>query len=185
MRLTDEDKERIAELRAAGNSYQRISDELGFPLSTVKSYIRRHGVGASSLVGDETTMYVYCLHCGAKLQHLPKKKRKKFCSDKCRTLWWSEHKDKICRKKVKRCCVYCGKEFEADGSSPKKYCSSACYFKDRFQDYTPKAQRNDCGAAAGGEKCATLLDGCLCASCAWFYDGKRHCTGCETVDKSL
>lgn len=185
MRLTDEDKERIAEFRAAGTSYRKISNALGFSLSTIKSYIRRHGVGASSLVGDEKTLYIYCLHCGAKLHHLPKKKRKKFCSDKCRVLWWAEHSDKSNRKRAVRTCLYCGKEFEADGSSPKKYCSSACYFKDRFKDYTPKAQRNDCSTAAGGEKCATLLDGCLCASCAWFYDGQRHCAGSETVDKSL
>lgn len=178
MRLTDEDKEHIAELRAAGDSYQQISDKLGLSINTVKSYINRHGL-------RKNTMYVYCLQCGAELHQVPKTKRKKFCNDNCRAAWWSAHPDRINRKKVKRSCLYCGKEFEANESSTKKYCSTDCYFKDRFKDYTPKAHGHDRSTAFSGEKHTAMPDGCLCASCAWFYDGKRHCSGCETADDNL
>lgn len=134
---------------------------------------------------DEDRLYIYCLHCGVKLQQIEKAKRKKFCCEACRHVWWREHKEYSKRKTTTRNCVFCGKEFEVNENSSKKYCSTDCYFKDRFKDNMPKSQRNDRGAISGGEKYTGLPDGCLCTSCAWFYDSKRHCSGCETASKNI
>lgn len=185
MRLTDEDKQQIAEMRLAGKSYQKIADELGHSKNTVKSYLKRHGIEKSTLVGNEDLMYIYCLQCGAKLQQREKTKPKKFCNDACRMAWWSAHQDRLNRKTIMRTCIHCGKEFKVNESSSKKYCSSECYFKDRFKDHTPKAQKANCSTVSGREKCTALPDGCLCYSCAWFYDGERHCTGCQMADENL
>ena len=185
MRLTEEDKQKIAKMRLDGKSYQKIATALGFSKSTVKSYLRRQGIKVLPPVDYEKLMYIYCLQCGAKLQQNEKTKRKKFCCDACRMAWWKAHQDQLNRKTITRSCVFCGKEFEVNEGSSKKYCSTDCYFKDRFRDYTPKAHRHDRCAAVGGEKHSALPDGCLCASCAWFYDGERHCSGCQTADENV
>lgn len=74
-----------------------------------------------------------CLFCGTPVQQLPGRKEKKFCSASCRTLWWNRNKYKIPRKTVHTYrCPTCGKEFYAYGTTKRKYCSQACYFKGRF-----------------------------------------------------
>ena len=185
MRLTEADKEKIVKMRLDGKSYQQIATATGCSKSTVQSYLRRQGINVPPPVDYNKAMYIYCLQCGAQLHQVEKTKRKKFCCDACRMAWWKEHQDEVNRKMITRTCVFCGKEFEVSESSSKKYCSTDCYFKARFQGNTPNAQGHDRHTAAGGEEYSTLPDGCLCASCAWFYDGKRHCTGCKTADETL
>lgn len=79
-----------------------------------------------------------CLFCGTPVQQLPGRKEKKFCSASCRTLWWNRNKYKIPRKTVHTYrCPTCGKEFYAYGTTKRKYCSKACYFKGRFYSAPP------------------------------------------------
>ena len=53
--------------------------------------------------------------------------------EKCRLAWWNEHRDSMNRKAVYRLtCAYCGEVFDSYGNKSRKYCSHACYIKDRF-----------------------------------------------------
>ena len=112
----------VEELRQMGYSYKTIAEKLNISVNTVKSYCRRNNLKTSQ-----------CAVCGAELTHIPHKKKKKFCSDKCRMKWWREHKHMINRKtKEEFKCEFCGKTFNAYPKAARKYCSHECYVKARF-----------------------------------------------------
>ena len=111
-------KHQISVLRGKGATYASIAVELGLSENTVKSHCRRHGI----VTGTEV-----CPECGQRLVHLPKKKPKRFCSDKCRLAWWAKHPEAQNRKAVyKFICPRCEKAFTAYGNAKRKYCSGAC-----------------------------------------------------------
>ena len=59
------------------------------------------------------------------------KKKKRFCSDKCRMSWWNHHRDKLQhRNPISIKCKCCRKVFISSDSS-RKYCSMNCYNKTR------------------------------------------------------
>ena len=118
--MTDSIKNEIVQLRRSGVGYGRISRQLGIPLSTVKSYCRRHNV----VGGVKGTV---CMQCGHHLEQVPHRKKKKFCSDGCRITWWNHHKHLMPTNSV---CVHCGKAFH--GRNGCKYCSHQCYVAERF-----------------------------------------------------
>lgn len=48
--------------------------------------------------------------------------------------WWKEHPKMLNKKAVYTyTCAGCGRKFTAYGNSKRKYCSHACYIKDRFK----------------------------------------------------
>lgn len=69
----------IQMLREKGYGYKRIASELNLSVNTVKSYCRRHPVPAVKSNDDSV-----CLNCGKPIEQIPQRKKKKFCSDKCR-----------------------------------------------------------------------------------------------------
>ncbi len=113
-------KDKVLELKNKGYSYNAISKELGIPVSTAKTYLRRDSIERGSK----------CKHCGAELINVVGKKLKKFCSDKCRMTWWNSHRDD-----VKRNTFYtfkfpcCNSDFVAYGNKKRIYCSIACFTK--------------------------------------------------------
>lgn len=74
------ERKEIERMRMDGFGPTRIADELELSVNTVKSYIRRH----LSLRNA-----VYCLQCGMAVKQTPGRKRKKFCSDRCRSQYWN------------------------------------------------------------------------------------------------
>lgn len=135
--MTDKQKAYIIKLRASGYGYGKIAQELGISLNTVKSFCRRNamngntaGKPAVALMGTTT----FCENCGREIQQSAKRKKKRFCSDKCRNEWWNSHLDQVKRKAVYSFrCLYCGKEFHIYGDKRRKYCSHVCYIADRFK----------------------------------------------------
>ena len=105
---------------------------LGLSANTVKSFCKRKRVApiapntqASLTALSETA----CLYCGEKIEILPHRKSKRFCSDACRLRWWHAHRDRE-KNAADRRCFFCGRVFRS--SREQKYCSHACYIKERF-----------------------------------------------------
>ena len=134
--MTDNQKTEIAKLRAAGKGYGNIARTLGISLNTVKSFCRRNNSHEStadpSVVFTGETMR--CENCGREIRQMVKRKRKRFCCDKCRNAWWNSHLDCVKRKAIYEfTCPHCGKKFQTYGDKRRKYCSHACYIAARFQ----------------------------------------------------
>ena len=120
--MTSEEKRRVLEMHDSGMGYRAISRVTGISISSV-AYICR-----TSAPEEAKT----CLQCGAKLEHTSGKKKKKFCSDKCRMLWWHAHQDRINKQAYYTAvCQQCGKEFISYGNDHRKYCSRECYAEHR------------------------------------------------------
>ncbi len=134
--MTDNQKAQIIKLRVAGYGYGSIAGTLGISPNTVKSFCRRNDINADTatetvqLTGETTA----CENCGREIQQIAKRKKKRFCCDKCRNEWWNSHLNQVKRKAVYNLrCKYCGKEFHIYGDKRRKYCSHECYIADRFK----------------------------------------------------
>lgn len=133
--MTEDQKIKIGNLRAAGFGYKKIAEQMELSENTIKTYCRRNGLGGNLAMQDgsgQADKHV-CRYCGAEVEQKPGRKEKKFCSDKCKNKWWNKHLDKVKRKAVYRFeCPYCQKPFTAYGNANRKYCSHECYIADRF-----------------------------------------------------
>lgn len=130
--MTDAQKIKIGNLRAVGYGYKKIAEQMGVSENTIKTYCRRHGLGGNKSRQGKSTENV-CLCCGVAIKQTPGRKKKKFCSDKCRNKWWNAHLDEVNRKAVYEFeCPHCKKIFTAYGNKNRKYCSHECYIADRF-----------------------------------------------------
>jgi len=130
--MTDKQKQSINILRKEGYGYGTIAKKLGMKKDTVKSYCRRHGV--EKIVRTPENMYTICRNCGEHIEQNPKRKKKLYCSDKCRLIWWRMHPELLNRKAIyEYLCLECGKAFQAYGNANRKYCSHDCYIKHRFE----------------------------------------------------
>lgn len=129
-RMNEKQKKQIVEMRAGGHSYKSISDYMEISINTVKSFCRRN----KNLIDQTKTKKVdatngICEECGLPVYQYPNRKRKRFCSDRCRLAWWArERKNK--KTGNHHICTFCKTGFQSPGS--RKYCSHACYIKDRF-----------------------------------------------------
>ena len=89
-------KKQIILLRRSGESYSKIADALGISINTVKSFCHRNNLAGGQVFQAHA---MFCPQCGAKLQQITGRKKKNFCSDKCRMAWWNSHPEKMNRKK--------------------------------------------------------------------------------------
>lgn len=120
----------IKDLRLKNMSYQEISAALNLSINTVKSYCRRNNLGGIRKKEEGVKL---CPNCGEKVQSMAGRKEKRFCSDQCRQAWWNKNLDRVRRKAFYAfTCSYCQEPFNAYGNKKRKYCSHACYIKDRF-----------------------------------------------------
>ena len=130
--MTEEEKTAIADYRRNGCGYKKIGQLLGVSENTVKTYCRRNGLSGYATSRHITDKNI-CKWCGAKIRQTPGKKTRKFCSDSCRNHWWNSHLYMVERKaNYNFVCPVCGKRFVVYGNKNRKYCSHACYIKDRF-----------------------------------------------------
>lgn len=129
--MTDEQKLMIEEYRRKGVGYKQIAKELEMSPNSVKSYCRRNKLSNEDLKKDDGEFF--CEQCGTIIPQVKGRKRKRFCSDKCRNQWWNSHLDQVKRKAVyEYVCPVCGKAFSVYGNAKRKYCSHACYVIGRF-----------------------------------------------------
>ncbi len=123
--------EKIQDLRNSGKSMGQISKETGIPVSTVKSYFRRHKPLGDEEEGTHTSPE-FCVECGKPLKRGGPGKPKRFCKESCRRAWWKAHKNLVCSDSLQIECACCGKGFVSFKSRKQKYCSHGCYIKARF-----------------------------------------------------
>ena len=96
--MTNEQKLQIAAYRKAGMGYKQIAKELDLSANSVKSYCRRNGLSNEAL--EQRLPESACENCGKSIEQKKGKKKKRFCSDKCRNQWWNSHLDQVKRKAV-------------------------------------------------------------------------------------
>lgn len=135
--MTTEQKQRIMEMRDAGMGYSRIATSLSLSVNTVKSFCQRNAKpkenAPQAIVIPKAQMQTYCKKCGKTIVQTPGRKKKIFCSDRCRMAWWNSHLDQVNRKAMtEHTCLACGKVFVVYGSRERKYCSHSCYIQMRF-----------------------------------------------------
>lgn len=128
-------KTQINNMRCEGLGYKAIAKELDISENTVKSFCRRNNLTKAENIS--TITYTedknYCKNCGELVEQNDKKKKKQFCSDKCRMEWWNTHRELVHHKNIHtKLCPGCNKEFKYYGKAERKYCSYACYIADRF-----------------------------------------------------
>ena len=76
------------------------------------------------------------------------------------------------RKKVKKLCIVCGKEYRTVVPSRRKYCSSACHQRDSYQRYKNVQEKcPECGKTFMHSKFRAQL--CCSRKCANKYRGKE------------
>ena len=129
--LTNNQKEEIAKLRESGSSFAHISDRLNISVGTIKSYCSRNNIFAPASYESKNL----CLNCHKPIYQNNKAKRRKFCSDTCRTAWWNSHKNYVHQREsaiYRIPCVNCAVVFKSYGNKHRKYCSKECYFSHRF-----------------------------------------------------
>ena len=96
--MTEEQKTKIRRMRLDGLGYKHIASTLVLPLGTVKSYCKRNsliGIGSVVAMNNEISVQLglICKNCGRRLKHTTGKKKKTFCSDKCRKEHWNLNKE--------------------------------------------------------------------------------------------
>ena len=115
--MTSEMKLKIDELRKDGLGYAKIASLLGITKSSVASYCRRNEAGDVS----KDKKLGRCLYCGKPIIESSNSKPRKFCSDKCRSLYWNNHKEEINKKTYHEfICLNCGKHVKLYGKPNQK-----------------------------------------------------------------
>ena len=115
--MTEFEKEKITQLRTQGYSYDDIAKKLNLKASSIRSYCSRNNILPS-----------ICPQCGAPVFQNPNRKRKRFCSTKCRITWWNKHPDLGTRHPHHtQVCPICGQSFDCFKTKPRVYCSRQCY----------------------------------------------------------
>lgn len=132
--MTDKEKHQIAVYREQGLSYTEISKKMDLSINSIKTYCKRHGLGGVRAFEAVSEVKICaCENCGKPVSQNPGRKQKRFCSDKCRNIWWNSHMDLVKKKANYECtCENCRKTFISYGNKTRKYCSHECYIKDRF-----------------------------------------------------
>ena len=112
--MTQEEKNKIYQLRDEGNDFIAIGKIIGASPSTIESFLRRH---------PKTEIVSFCKCCGAEMVN---SKRKCFCSDGCVRKYHHHRRYADPSLATERTCEYCGKNFFYFKGKPRKYCSLEC-----------------------------------------------------------
>lgn len=122
--MTENEKKKVLEFRAAGMRYKTISEKLELPPNTVKGFY------VNNLIEVDKTLTKTCAYCGKTIKQ---DESKHFCSDDCKDKWQDAHNDLVKKEVIiSYTCKHCGKEFKTYCDTRRKYCSHECYIKHRF-----------------------------------------------------
>lgn len=132
--MNPEQKELIMRLRAKGLSFGKIAAAVGLSVNTVKSFCWRNRIDTTPPKYEDSPKAEYCAQCGALLMQTPGHRQKRFCSNRCRRLWWAEHPGQMNLKAYATyTCQHCGTVFLQYGKRPRKFCSRGCYLSHRYE----------------------------------------------------
>ena len=138
--MTSEQRNRILFLKSKGCSLPEISERVQVSVNTISTDYREENLDEESFLEtvdnntdeNETEERDKCKFCGVPIFHIEGKRKKKFCSDKCRMSWWYRNRNNDNGESV-YCfiCEYCGTKFSVYGNKHRKYCSQDCFHKAR------------------------------------------------------
>ena len=130
--MTESGKQLVRALREHGLGYKAIENRTGISVGTVRHFINKEGIEVKEIQKG------YCLNC-SKLIIQKQNRKRKFCSRECGLMWWHRHPELLTRKALYSfTCPTCHANFTVYGQSKRKYCTHACYIKDRFGTRTPQ-----------------------------------------------
>jgi len=122
--MNNKEKNKIVELKKLGYGYKKIAKELDLSLSIVRY--------ACSKINEDDLLIGSCENCGLKIKSIKGKKKKRFCSDKCRWKWWNKNQNQVDKKAFyTHVCTWCNNEFTVYGNNHRVYCSHDCYIKSK------------------------------------------------------
>lgn len=133
-------QDKIAQLRLKGLGYKAIAAKLGLSRDTVRHYCRKNnltGYADAVKLNHEEMLEggTICPNCSSVLKQPERGKKRRFCSDKCRSEWWSKNYEQhnFSEKNTHSfICRGCGKKFTSYSNNSRKYCSHECYIRHRF-----------------------------------------------------
>lgn len=134
--MQKEQKQAIAALRLQGGSYAEIAAYLNLSPNTVKSFCLRNKITPVSQTGSGVVENAgnICKNCGALLEQVSKGRKKTFCSDRCRYIFWNRSRRE---KPYRLTCQHCGRKFISFGNKNRAYCSRECYALSRHSGEIP------------------------------------------------
>ena len=131
--MNQQQRELILKLRAQGMSYGKIAAAVGLSANTVKSFCRRNPTDSLPAKTVAVARPERCPQCNSLLEQTSGHRQKRFCSEKCRRLWWAAHPEQMNRNTFYPViCRQCGKSFLQYGTRLRKFCSRACYLEHRY-----------------------------------------------------
>lgn len=130
--MQEEQKQAILSLRSEGESYAEIADYLGMSPNTVKSFCRRRQANPPQTAAENSPDI--CRNCGTPLTQANGHRKKSFCSDRCRYIWWNHTRR---GKPYWLTCKHCGRKFISLGSRNRKFCSRECRNSARYGEGLP------------------------------------------------
>ncbi|HEM9292377.1 TPA: helix-turn-helix domain-containing protein [Streptococcus agalactiae] len=137
--MNENQRRQIWAMRSQGQGYGTIAQAVDLPRDAVRKFCSRRpelkGYGHVVQQMIEAQGYDYCLTCGIKLDHKLLGRPKKFCSDKCRKVYWDTHREEHDKGKTaydELTCQNCGRSFLSYANPNRKFCSHSCYIQSRF-----------------------------------------------------
>lgn len=118
--MNQDTKNNILKLRAEGKGYGEIASLMTISKNSVVTFLRRKNDDQSNK----------CPYCGMKLIQTKGHRQKKFCSSKCRQLYWKQNNKS--ETMVYCNCKCCDKSFLAYPSQNPQYCSRECFYKGKY-----------------------------------------------------
>lgn len=126
--MTNDDIRTIKRLRENGVAFSEIAKRLSLNENTIKSYCYRNAIKPLENLPKPKEA---CEMCLTPIVQKEKRKKKRFCSDQCRSTWWNEQrKNKTVKRGKEKVCANCDATFHS--YKDRKYCSHPCYIKQRF-----------------------------------------------------
>ncbi len=118
--MTNEQKNKIHQMRQDGQSYKQIASTLNISENTIKSYCRRNNLSIQTTTAEidksnkDKQIHTTCKQCEKPIGQNKKGQRKKFCTDECRRKWWKSNEDKLSKKAYYTLtCNMCKRTFES------------------------------------------------------------------------
>ncbi|GAA0109231.1 hypothetical protein [Clostridium tertium] len=123
MKLKEELKKEIRNLRMTGLSYRQVAAETGLSKDCVRNYCKSVGLDG---LGSELSSALRCKFCNKAIERKATGRIPIYCSVDCKKKWYQVNP--IMYEHV---CDYCGKEFTSLAKIV-KFCSHKCFERNRF-----------------------------------------------------
>ena len=133
--MTKEQEKQITNMRTNGIGYAAIATRLGLSRIAVRVFCKAHNLMGNKAPTPKLPEITpgRCRNCGKELKQSVGRRKKQFCSDRCRMDWWNAHPNQVKRKAFYLfTCTFCGDEFTSYGNAKRKYCCHECYINDRY-----------------------------------------------------